>query len=394
MRFPKSNFLLLLVVMLSIGNSSFGGPSCSGGECSGGGASVCTKADGFAQDCNELLDAHMLRNRFIVENSEAYKEIVKPILDQLQKDSPDFVAEFRASLSQKRWYLTNSEIPALSPATNGTDLKTKQVAVQYQNAKEVWISRPWFDSRGKQEQAAIILHEMGVDIMLKQRTGASVVNDEAFRRVDGLKPIQIHNVRALVELLLTNPRVSDVKLQKSLFDLNFGAYLTGERKEKFLSYKRGLIGELARDCALPEDKDLFNSKRNLAVGSTLDRFEKNLKQLWKKYDQAIEADKKISTKIEINALNRLIQAITDGADAAMSHVLPYELERNGEGLVALGRKNIVRSFPDGTKSPIQDKLQIDMICNYAKDRIQPSHPASERDPFDFQSTGAGASDAK
>lgn len=317
--------------------------SCSGGDCSGGGSSVCT-AGRLSANCDELLDTHMMRNRFSVTDSEAYRDVVEPMLKNLEKSLPDFAVELRAGLT-KKWYLSNSKLPKLSPEANGTQLPHRQVAVQYQNANEVWIDGPWFNRRPKDEQAAIIVHELAVQMYLRQ---AKVKEDEYVRanphtsaevtyRHGYHGKITMNKVRQLTELLMTKPLADMKELQEEVDELAFGSYLTGKTKPRFVAYKAKIYAELKNACKLSDEGDSDTSPRRLAAGPILQKlgntYDAELKRLFdnkKVHGENAETEESVNN----HYLGLLVRYLSETRESGLMNIgyarFPTRTELNGE----------------------------------------------------------------
>ena len=305
-------------------------PCLAGTKDPGGGTSVCLLKNGSVQlNCDELLDAHMKRARRYIEKLPIYAKRLQPLFQQLQAPLPDFAHELQVALKAKRWYFTTAALPELGAAGNQTDFQTKQRAVQFQNDREIWIDQAWYDSQEEDDQAGIILHELGMHLRLQtekvlEDRDAKRPNSNDFQagQYDRNYHISVSDVRGLTEFLLGDLPDPE-EIQQTVHDFHFGSYLLAGQIKQFEQETRDAITRIDQACRLP-DKD--DQGRIYDPGQTENKYDAsqsprlralynamaNYRQMFKKFDSPLRRvmplKQRIYQRYELDVLWRQIEA--------------------------------------------------------------------------------------
>jgi len=177
-----------------------------GGDNSGGGLGV----SGMTLDSYEAR-SQVHFQEISPSSLASYKKYIEPILTNLHKKLPEFANEIRASLIDKKWYLSRNKLARTNDECTIFEFDLEQIARQ--DDKSVYLYSEWFikaENNDPEEQAKLVFHEMLMHTFLKGKTSYSCSTQ----------------VREMNRLLWDIKSKSSTEIQKAAWDLSFGSYST------------------------------------------------------------------------------------------------------------------------------------------------------------------------
>jgi|GEM_PF-3800148 len=119
---------------------------------------------------NQLLDVFENEGTTTVRYAQlkAYKEVVKPILENTESKIP-FSTELLLSGVEGKVWLLDSKPLSRKACLNSSMIEVAKEVVGCQNHLEVRLYKPWYDKVNARQQAALIIHELVRGLSLSNR---------------------------------------------------------------------------------------------------------------------------------------------------------------------------------------------------------------------------------
>jgi len=206
-----STKLISIVIIMIFCNFAF----AAGGSMDGGGGNSIGP---------QLLDLVEGEEEIDIESTQAYKDVVLPLLRSLETDLPALSDDMKAVLT-KKWYFTSEPLTNLPLENAAIDSDLKQVAIQ--DTYEVFVYKPWFATADVRNQAALIIHEMFVNFHLQQYE---------YGKYRSMLPVftSMALVRKLTRIFMQETLPNIEALQYYLEEYGVGAYVNYPYNLKYL----------------------------------------------------------------------------------------------------------------------------------------------------------------
>lgn len=191
-------FILAATLILLSSHSTHAAGAGTGSSGGGVGNSAGDILDNF--DDEEIYRGKLTRLR--PETLPAYKNIVAPLIKDVEEKLPGFKEEITKALKDKRWSTTKEKLPRTNDECLAIDIGAKQLAVQ--TSEDIVIDETWLKNKDTKEEsiAALIMHELLMHVKGEKNTCSTYV-----RRAN--------------KTLQNQDRLSDVELQQELVKNGF-----------------------------------------------------------------------------------------------------------------------------------------------------------------------------